>query len=171
MAKKTAVSLILFTKLPHHGLVAILNKRGDFDFEDFEPETYPHIYEATAGGAVDSQEHLIEGLLREVAEEMGGATAKHIKHYAASMQIVARHENEKINAYTYALFIPHFPLALLKPHRSSAGIRTISVHDLGKIKSISSIPDYNKKLPPPDGHPWMLADQLEGLKRGFALYK
>lgn len=168
--KKTAASLILFTKIPHRGLVAILNKRGSFNYESFKPESYPGFYEPTISGGIESQEHLIEGLLREAEEEMGSEATKLITHYASQLHHVAHRETEKISAYTYALFIPHLPLAILKPSRSSAGIRPITEKETKEIKGILS-GEYDKRLPPPDGQLWMLSDSLEGLKRAFELYK
>ncbi len=166
--QKTAAGLIIFTKIPHKGLVAILNRRGEFDYEKFKPEKYQNLYEVTAGGGIDSGEHLIEGLLREVEEELGTAAAKLVKHYAAQFHTVAYTTDHKA-VYTYAVFIPHFPLTLLKPHRSSAGIRIVTTHDIPKLKA--HLITNDRKGPADDGEIWMFPDQLEGLKRGFELYK
>ena len=174
--QKTAAGLIIFTKLPHKGLVAILSRRGEFDYEHFKPQNYPNLYEVTAGGGIESGEHLIEGLLREVEEELGSAAAKLIHHYATQFQNVGFHERtistdgNIISIYTYTVFIPHFPLKLIKPHRSSAGVRTIGAKEVTDIKPFP----YEKKkegAPKDDQTVWMLADYLSGLKKGFDLYK
>jgi 8-oxo-dGTP pyrophosphatase MutT (NUDIX family) len=173
---KTAAGLIIFTKIPKKGLVAILSRRGEFDYEEFKPQNYPNLYEVTAGGGIESGEHLIEGLLREAEEELGSATAKLIRHYAAQLQNVGFYERtistsgKTISIYTYAVFIPHFPVKLIKPQRSSAGIKIISAKELPSIRPFP----YEKKkegAPKDDGVIWMLPDYLEGIKKGFELYK
>lgn len=174
--KKTAAGLILFTKIPHKGLVAVLSRRGEFDYENFKPQNYPNLYEATAAGGINSGEQLIEGLLREVEEELGTATAKLIRHYAVQFQSVNYSERTistdgaTISIYTYAVFIPHFPIKLIKPHRSSSGIKAIGIKNLPEIKTFP----YEKKkegAPKDDSSIWMLPDYLDGLKKGFELYK
>lgn len=168
--KKTAAGLIIFTKLPHQGLVAVLSRRGEFDYEKFKPEHYPHVYEVTAGGDIHQGEHLVEGLMREVEEELGSAVAKLIHHYAANLHHVAHEENERIITYTYAIYVPHFPLAIIKPHRSSGGIKIISIKDLPNLKGF--VPDSTKAgKPKEDEAIWIFADQMEGVKKGFDLYK
>jgi 8-oxo-dGTP pyrophosphatase MutT (NUDIX family) len=166
--QKTAAGLILFTKIPRKGLTAVLSRRGTFDYEKFKPEKYQNLYEVTAGGGIESGEHLIEGLLREVEEELGTATAKLIKHYASQFHTVAYTTDHKA-VYTYAVFIPHFPLKILKPHRSSAGTLLITKSDIPKLKGHPMNGD--RKGPENDGRIWMFPDQLEGLKRGFKLYE
>ncbi|MDO8601771.1 MAG: NUDIX domain-containing protein [bacterium] len=165
---KVAAGLFLFTKDPHKGLVAVLSKRGTFDYEKFRPEKYQNLYEATAGGGINSGEHLIEGLLREIEEELGTATAKLIRHYAAKFQNVSYTEDQKA-VYTYAVYIPHFPLKILKPHRSSAGILLVSAKDIVKLKPF---PKNNDRRGPSqdDDTQWMFPDQLEGLKKGFQIF-
>lgn len=166
--KKTAAGLILFTKDPHKGLVAVLSRRGEFDYEKFKPEKYQNLYEVTAGGGIESGEHLIEGLLREIKEELGTAAAKLIQHYATQFHTIAYTEDYKA-VYTYAVYIPHFPLNILKPHRSSAGILTVSERDLPTLKAF---PINHERQGPSreDKTRWMFPDQLEGLKKGFQLF-
>lgn len=174
--QKTAAGLILFTKVPHKGLVAILSRRGEFDYEKFKPQNYSNLFEVTAGGGIESGEHLNEGLLREVEEELGGSAAKLIRNYTNQFQSVGFNERTIstdgaiIAIYTYAVFIPHFPLNLIKPHRSSSEIKIITLKELPQIKPF---PYENKKkgAPRDDKTIWMLPDYLEGLKKGFELYK
>jgi NUDIX domain len=171
--KKTAAGLILFTKDPHKGLVAVLSRRGEFDYEEFKPEVYENLYEASAGGAIESGEHLIQGLLREVEEELGGAAAKLIKHYTTQFHTVAYQEHNyadyQIAMYTYAVYIPHLPLTILKPHRSSVGLRLITAREVPDIQPI--IRNNGRKGPAKDDPIMrMFPDQLEGLKKGFQLF-
>ncbi len=166
--KKIAAGLFLFTKDPHKGLVAVLSKRGTFDYEKFKPEKYQHLYEVTAGGGIASGEHLIEGLLREVEEELGVPAAKLIKRYTTQFHNVAYIEDQKA-VYTYAVYIPHFPLKILKPHRSSGGLMIVSKADLPHLKPF---PKNHGRTGPnhDDGTKWMFADQLAGLKRAFVMF-
>lgn len=172
--RKTAAGLILFTKDPHKGLIAILSRRGEFDYEKFRPEKYQNLYDVTAAGGIESGEHLIEGVMREVGEELGSATAKLIKHYASQFHVVAHAEhdypNYAVTIYTYAVYIPHFPLPILKPHRSSAGLRSVTIKEMTHIKAFTR--NDEKKGPAKDDPTvWMHSDQLEGLKKGFELFK
>jgi hypothetical protein len=174
--QKTAAGLILFTKIPHKGLVAVLSRRGEFDYEEFKPQNYANLYEVTAAGGIDSGEHLIEGLLREVEEELGTATAKLIRHYATQLHNVSFNERVRINGggtiavYTYAVYIPHFPLKLIKPHRSSSGLKLITAKDITSIKAFPYEKKHEGALKD-DGTIWMLADYLDAIKKGFQLFK
>jgi|GEM_PF-2525188 len=173
--KKTAAGLILFTKIPHKGLVAISSRRGEFDYDEFKPQSYANLYEATAAGGIDSGEQLMDGLLREVEEELGTAATRLIAQYAPQFQSVGFNERTRttgtdtVSVYTYAVYIPHFPLRLIKPHRSSSGIKFINAEELARTK-VFPYEDKLKGAPQNDGSIWMLPDYLEGLKKGFALY-
>ncbi len=167
--KRIAAGLILFTKDPRKGLVAVLSKRGHFDYEKFKPEKFPGLYELTASGGIHSGEHLIDGLLREVEEELGNAAAKLIVRYEQQFHQVAHYERGDLIVYNYAVYIPHFPLVVIHPHRSSDGILVVSAAAAKKIKALDRA--HGKQTPMPDDKTiWMFPDQLEGLKKGFTLF-
>lgn len=65
------VGLIVFTETEDRGLVAVLQRRGTYDFENWHPESYPGGYQLTVWGGVKKNEIPIMAFWREILEELG----------------------------------------------------------------------------------------------------
>ncbi len=68
--KPGMVGLIAFTRLPKDGLVALLQRRGEFDDQKMTDETRPGICQTTVWGHQEKGETLEAALYREIAEEV-----------------------------------------------------------------------------------------------------
>lgn len=69
--KKRSVGLLVITHVNSIGLVAVLQRRGEFNHETMAPETYSGACQLTAHGKVEVGEFFVDALLREVREELG----------------------------------------------------------------------------------------------------
>ncbi|GEM_PF-350157 len=75
MAEKRRVTgLLIMTELPNYGLVAVLQRRGEFNHEKMGPESFPGAMQLTVWGGVEESESMPGALFREIQEEMGVAT-------------------------------------------------------------------------------------------------
>jgi hypothetical protein len=100
---------------------------------------------------------------------MGLAAAKIVRRYGSQLQCLGRYETEEKNVYTYVLFVPHFPLTVLKPHRSSDGLKLVTTKEVPHFKALPRDHARDSQMPD-DKTTWMFPDQLEALKKGFKLF-
>ncbi|MEK7555145.1 MAG: NUDIX domain-containing protein [Patescibacteria group bacterium] len=106
MAKRTSVGLVVITNLPGMGTVAVLQRRGIWNFEKGKLESWPGGCQVTAHGGVEEGEDPLRTLQREVGEELGDAMRSVLFEDDPKLRPlieVDRHEGEKEDVITYAV--------------------------------------------------------------------
>jgi len=134
MIPKTSVGLLIITHDPDKGLIALLQRRGHFDFEHMKPESWRGIAQVTVHGDLHKQETFKAGLLREVGEELGLYAKKMVARNFSKAHELARKQTPEHFSITFLLTLPPTILTMIKLHRSSGGLVILRKKDLKKIK-------------------------------------
>ena len=169
MAQQQSVGLLILTKLPELGVVAILQARGTFNHERIAPANFPGICQVTCHGdvQVDKQERLIPALEREWGEESGRRLSDVAPYFRSKMVELARVDTPDKLVVTYGLYIenPEF-LDFLKLNASTGGIRPLTREGVGSILQVE--PALHKTRGVPDQRTnAMFSDEIEAVRKAF----
>ena len=146
MDKKQSVGLVITIEI-NGKVYAILQVRGTFNPEKMGPESWPGACQVTAHGGVETGEDTLSALMRELKEELGEIAARNITDYIAVQQVaqqqplieVARHDDDKKLAITFALHLPNPEfLKNVRLHAGSGGLRLITPDDVPEIHDLDS---------------------------------
>jgi hypothetical protein len=164
---KRAAGLIVFTHLPGKGLVAILQKRGEFNDETMLPESFPGGCQLTVWGSVKDDEDYAAALNREIGEETGWV-------WLADF-LIARNEGKAIHleepsssgaASVWAAYFPAEKIKQLRLSAASGGIVLLEEKDLVRIHDLKRDFDRSEGVPM-RGTIAMFSDSREMLAKGF----
>lgn len=105
------------------GLFALLQRRGEWEFDESRPESYPFGCQATAAGKLEPEDNgdPYAGMMREVRQELGRdfadylAASNHPTHLSV-WQSPERH------ATHFSVLVQHEALSLIRLHPSTAGL-------------------------------------------------
>ncbi|MBI2024888.1 MAG: hypothetical protein HYT03_02280 [Candidatus Harrisonbacteria bacterium] len=127
MGQKRSVGLVVVTDIPNMGRVAVLNRRGDFNYETMKPESYPGGCQVTVHGKAEENEEITEALKREELEELG-----ELGYAFDSNKFIelSRLESEDKLIVTYGIYVPpeSFPLVFLSANQVE-GIQDLRTFD------------------------------------------
>ena len=197
--KRRVVGLLVMTELPEMGLVAVLQRRGEFNHEKMGPETYPGAFQLTAWGGMKDEETPHEAMLREVEEELGeevfvlvddstGRAAldsllkEQLKEekddFLKDLEIdldVGRpkeiycFENENNLKVVFVVKLPCEFLTKIRLGPSSGGIRLLKEEEIEKIQDLKN---FDKTVGVTDRNALaMFSDTKETIQRAFKLAK
>ncbi len=147
MPHKRMVGLIIFTVLPDKGLVAILQKRGEFNHETMQPESFPGGCQLTVWGGVEENETPTQALLRETSEEIGN-----ILWWRLRWQIEMKEKTfcrlsgsgrRKDVRTIYAMMLKPELLGRLQLGAASGGIVLLEEEEIGEIRKLN---DFDRSL-------------------------
>jgi len=165
MSEKTSVGLVILTEIPEYGLVAVSQRRGKFDVEKMKKESYPGGIQVSAHGHLEDGEDFIDGLYREVGEELGKEVAIRLKDAKDSVLEINRVVNDKEEVVTYMVKFPAEFLKEVKLSASTAGLEYISEKD---VASISDLKGIDKIEGVADGRMIaMFLDEKEAIAKAF----
>ncbi len=169
MSKKSSVGLVIMTEIPDYGLVAVLQNRGKFDVEKMKKESYPGGTQVSAHGHLEEGEDFIDGLYREVEEELGEMVAKRLRDAKDSVLEINRVTDDKEEVVTYMVKFPSEFLKEVKLSASTAGLEYISEKD---IASISNIKGFDKVEGVVDRKTIaMYLDEKEAITKAFEFFR
>jgi hypothetical protein len=164
------VGLILFTGTMK-GLTAILQRRGEIDFDGFnEPhgpygwkeESWAGALQVTCHGKCKEHETEREALLRECEEELGSTIASEITDRFDELKQLSTNDDPSLTLGHFINADYHLPRMRL--HSSSGGLKLICAEDLDQIKPLKG---FDKKQPVPNGIMAMHDDEIRALRKGF----
>ena len=175
LEKEKIVGLQIFTNLLDKGKVAILQRRGTYDFEKMKDETWPGGFQITAiGRATDPKEFFLNVLYDEVKGELGQYIADIViaeKNKLGDQKlfdgIVVRGDTEKeVKIYGFGLRWPevkkHFKL-----HVSTGGLGYVAEANVSKIKNLL---DFDKEKGVPDLRTIaMFPEEKEAVEKGLQI--
>lgn len=171
MSKRRVVGLLVMTEIPEMGLVAVLQRRGEFNHEKMGPESFPGAMQLTVwGGMEETDTDELTAMLRECEEEMGGSFATHIRCWARlTVSEIYRFEDEKNLKVAYAVKLPCEFLKKICLGPSSGGIRLLKEEEIGKIQDLKN---FDKTVGVTDRNILaMFADTKETIERAFKMAK
>jgi len=167
---KKSVGLILMSLIPQENgskrLVAVLQRRGVWDFERMEKETFPGCYQVTFHGGLEEGETFLEALKRESVEELGDEFTKESKVDKNPKELFHKNETEK-EVITFGILVSPEQLSLIRLGMSTGGLDFIDEKQVAKI--INIIPEFRENGAPV-GIKAMFPDEIAALKKAFEIF-
>ena len=140
MAKKRSAGVLVMTEFPGMGLVAVLQRRGEFNHEKMGPESYPGGCQLTAHGGMEDSEAPFDTIFREALEEMGapfgvavGAALSGSLVNAPRLNYINTDEKE---VYSYGQKMNPDFLKSIKLGPSSGGVVLVTKERASKIRNL-----------------------------------
>lgn len=140
--KKKAVGIQLMGRDADGELLAILQVRAKWNAEKNAPESWPGACQVTAHGKLEKGENFIQGLLREVEEELGGEAASALHAQIENLKELRNVDTPEKHIITYGLVLEEGVLRnMLARAKSSTfgGFQIIRESDIDKIIDIQKI--------------------------------
>lgn len=118
------VGLVIVTNLPEIGRAAIMHRRGVYDTEKLQWETYPGDFQVTVFGCIDATtECFIDALGREVGEEIGPELQTIVESCRGDLKLLIESNNGRRKAMIYGLHLPDPSwLKKVRLHGATAGL-------------------------------------------------
>src|SRR3989338_5844312 len=160
---KRSVGLIVMTAINSH-LVALLSKRGVWNEEKNDFESWPGAYQLTAHGKAEEGENVEKNLEREVNEELGVLASKIIfKNGWGKIKELNRKEKTDKIVINFAVWCdsPKI-LEIITPERTSGGIYVVGQYAFES--RVVDIANFNKKIGVPASNRMAIAmfpDEIE----------
>lgn len=173
MERKEAVGFVALTDVPGLGRVAVLQRRGEWNFEKDKPESFPGACQVTAHGKrEDEDEDLVDTLVRESEEESGEAFASCIASAfddecgKGDAVEVGRVETSEKLVITYAGVIPYIGVQTIHLHPGSGGLRFLTESQAGEIRDLTTYPKAEGVLRRDEIA--MFPDEADAVRKAFA---
>lgn len=146
------------------GLVAVLQRRGEFSHDKMGLESYPGACQVTIHGAVEGSESVFEAIYRESSEELGvGITV-----VAFPKEVLSLINDEKKKIVTYGLLQPPELLKGIRLGPSSGGLGLLTESEVDKIVDLRK---FDKQTGVIDRTiVAMFPDEIEAVKKAFELF-
>ncbi len=173
-----SVSLLIMTRLKikpdgPEELVAVLQRRGEFNHETMGPESWPGVDQLTVHGKIKNSESDKGALCRETREELGGDFVSGKLAWeaiTANMIEIGRVEKPDKVIVHYAIEVLALALPLFRLNSSTGGLRLITKSDLSDIQAV---PNWNCNKT--DGVYArrtfaMFPDEIKALKQAFTIF-
>ncbi len=163
-----SVGLLLMIDHKELGLCALLQKRGEYNFEEAKPESWPGACQVTVHGKLKPDEDATRGLIREVQEKLGTYCLDRAigKDVATSLLRLKITEGEIVT--TYAARVPANKVLRFRLSPSSGGLIILPEDKVRGIEEIdTSSESLKRKGIGPRQCVVMFSDELECLKVAF----
>ena len=164
--KKRSVGLVILTKIPVMGLVAVLQRRGKFNHEkDWGAESFPGACQVTAHGKLEGAESFVEGLHRELAEELGTPFREGVFNETEGIIRLVDDITLEKEVVTYGIVVKPETLNLARFGPSTGGFDFVTRDGAGNIRNL-------KEFSKTDGVTdlktiAMFPDEIEAVQKAF----
>jgi len=169
---KRSVGLLVMTAINSH-LVALLSKRGVWNYEKSGFESWPGACQLTAHGKAEEGEDIEANLEREVNEELGVLASRRIfENGWGKIKELNRKENAEKLVVNFAVWCesPEI-LEVITPERSSGGIYAVRRYSFElRVKNIA---DFDKEIGIPNDYRATIAmfpDEIEAVRKTFGIF-
>ncbi len=173
--KEKIVGLLIVTNLLDKGKVALLQRRGKYDFEKMKDETWPGACQVTAiGRASDPKEYASNVLYNEIKGEIGqyiadlvAASKNKVEEQKLFDGKAIRNGKEKeIKIYGFGMRWPEVK-KLIKLHLSTGGLEYVAPAAVSKIKNLL---DFESQKGVADLHTIaMFPEEKEAVEKGLRI--
>jgi len=165
------VGLILVTFIPDvngkQKLMAVLQKRGPWDFEVMKPEILPGCYQVTFNGELKEKETFLSAFFRESGEELGIKFTDKLKTNKTLRELNhLKKENKEVIIFG-ALVSPE-QLSLIRLSISTGGFALIDSNEIKKIIEVN--PEIRENGVQKD-RIVMFPDEIIAIKKAFEIFE
>lgn len=158
MAKKRGSGLVLTSRHPKLGVFALLSRRGTYNWETMEPESYPGSCQVTCHGGLEGAESFREALLRESGQELGPTFTKHLRLLLDDLRKVGERNDEHAEVITEGLHVDFELIEMIFADRGSANFVPCTVEQARNIRMLNPKEDSVKGVT--DGSIAMFGDEM-----------
>lgn len=142
--QKKSVGIQLMGRNSQNKIVAILQVRSAWNEEKNSPETWPGACQVTAHGKLEKDENFLQGLLRELKEELGEELEEIVKKSADEKKLIelVNEETPEKHVITYGIIIEDKTMENLlskNTSRSFGGFKVITEKEINEIVDIKNI--------------------------------
>lgn len=162
---KRGVGLVVCTNFKEHGLVAVLQRRGFWNFGKLGAESFRGLTQVTCHGRLKENEEMEDGLLREMKEELGSEFAATVWGLKDRLRQVAYNPGPE-EVETFGIFLPDASvLSTIRLEPGTGGLILLRPDDPIEVV------DRDKKhhLIPID-RVLMFDDEMKAVQKAFGLY-
>ena len=123
--KSRTVELLLMTRLPERGLVAVLQVRGAYNPTTKKPHEWPGACQLTCHASVEDDESPRDALWRDCRQELGADAKSQLFAMTSPLTEIAKVDTDEREVRTYGLLVPADFLMKI-PGSGTAGFRYIA---------------------------------------------
>ena len=135
-----SVGIIVLTRIPEMGLVAILRERGWINPKKADyRESWPGGCQVTAHGKLQEDDDFYDALFREITEELGEDASGRIRDHANELVEVFRLQKENKNVVTYAIKLEPSFIEDIRLGPESGAIRLVRPEEANSIIDLFSL--------------------------------
>lgn len=151
-------------------LCAVLQRRGEFNPETDERESWANACQMTVHGGVEEGETINEALLRETTEEMGVFLKWKVLELDSKgcLRELQKLEEKERLTITFGMLLESSPLKNLRLQPGSGGIRIIKASQLDSVEDVRTYPKnfgvWDNRVTA------MFPDDFKALKRAFEIF-
>lgn len=170
-------SLLIMTRLKitpdrPEELVAVLQRRGEFNHETLGPESWPNACQLTVHGKVGPNETPEVALYRKTIEELGGefiTVAGNVCRPDGMVKIGQVEKSDKAIVHYAAIMVSSNSLKYIRLNASTGGLRLLRQ---GQVDTINNLfLEYHKDKGVPNNYrTCMFPDEIEALKNAFTIF-
>lgn len=148
-------------------LVAVLQRRGEFNPEKMDDESWPGACQVTSHGKLNDGEGWVDGLIREATEELGRGIEIHLQNCNWA---TLREKKGKEHARTYGIIAPPHVLQDIRLEPVSGGMKILKRSELCHILDLRT--NFNKTEGVRDRQVIaMFPDEIEAVKAAFEKFE
>jgi len=168
--KKKSVGIQFLSRDEKGKLVAILQVRSRWNAEKNCGESWPGLCQVTAHGKLEENENFMQGLLREVKEELGSEISNMVQKIYTSgklIELINKEDSEK-HIITYGAIIDEKLLQNMVQREKKASFGGFKIIRKNEVKKIVDIKKFDKVAGVTDEKIIaMFGDEKEAVKIAF----
>ncbi len=153
--------MVLTSHHPKLGYFALLSRRGTYNWEKMEPESFPGACQVTCHGGLEGDESFREGLFREAEQELGPQFANALRLHEGELREVGHKDDDRAEVVTEGLHVDYELIEMIFADRGSEKFVPCTVEQARTIRILHPKEDRVKGVT--DGSIAMFGDEMEAV--------
>lgn len=169
------MGLVVLTEVPGNpgpALVAVLQRRGEWNTEKMAPESYPGACQVTVHGKVEKGESPSSALFREIDQELGAEALEFLRRGALGPEHdfpeLLKEETPDKLVITWGMKVPCELLRVIRLGPDSGGLRLLEREEVAFIANLNNFDKKEGVMDRTDVA--MFPDEIEAVKKAFEAF-